>query len=109
MEGVDTSERHWGIWYLSKSTPLRLNNYLNWRKNSAPYEVAPVKLNSEAKVLHWINYFFKSGRRSIDTQALRRACKTLQNKGLIRLVSLNKLYIGVINIATKLSLGGMKV
>lgn len=86
MERVDASDRHWGVWYLSQSTPLSLNVYLNWPDNGASYMVPLVKLNSEAKVLSWINHFIASGKRGIDVQAIRdfmRACKTLQKEGLM--------------------------
>lgn len=86
MERVDASERHWGAWYLSESNPLSLNIYLNWPENGAPYELPLVKLNSDAKVLHWINHFIESGKRGIDVQAIRdfmRACMELRVDGLM--------------------------
>jgi hypothetical protein len=47
-------------WYSSKSNPLSLNVYLNWLENDTSCEVTLTKINSEAKGLHWFNYFIES-------------------------------------------------
>ena len=86
MERVDANDRHWGVWYLSKSTPLSLNIYLNWPDNGAPYEIELSRLNSEKKILNWINHLIASGKRCltlIDIRDLMRACKELKREGLI--------------------------
>jgi hypothetical protein len=86
MERVDASERHWGKWYLSQSTPLSLNVYLNWPKNGAPYEIELSSLNSDKKILGWINHLIASGKRDLtltDIRDFMRACKELQRENLI--------------------------
>ncbi len=86
MERVDASNRHWGVWYLSQSTPLSLNVYLNWPQNGAPYKIELSTLNSERKILSWINHLIASGKRGltlIDIRDFMRACKALQREELI--------------------------
>lgn len=79
----DASERHWGIWYLSKSKPLSLNIYPY--PNPSPYEIELSRLNTPDKVLGWINHLIESKDWLTvdDIRDFLRACRVLREEGLM--------------------------
>jgi len=78
----DKSSKHWGRWYLSRSTPLSLN--IDPDQNNNPQEITLIRINSPAKVLCWINHLIASKMWITldDIRDFMVACKELQDNGM---------------------------
>ena len=82
---LDASDKHWGMWYLSKSDPLSLNAYPYGV--ASPYEIELSRLSNPNEILSWINHFLESKTwvRRDDIRDFMKACKDLIDEGLIKM------------------------